>query len=89
MGGLRVYAFEKKKSIKHGERKFLWEKLDDQKNKWHVARITYTPHYQVEVRCVCVCGCVCVLNLLYVYVDGRPTLCPTDLSNYFCVLIFK
>ena len=63
MGGLRVYAFEKKKSIKHGERKFLWEKLDNQKNKWHVARITYTPQHKVEVYihvCVCVCVGVCV-----------------------------
>ena len=49
MGGLRVYAFEKKKSIKHGERKFLWEKLDNQKNKWHVAKIIYTPHDEVQV----------------------------------------
>ena len=69
MGGLRVYAFEKKKSIKHGERKFLWEKLDNQKNKWHVARITYTPHDQVEVY-IYIYKYVCVLNFLYMSIVG-------------------
>ena len=49
MGALRVYAFEKKKSSKQGKRQFLWEKLDDQKNKWHTARINYTPNSEVQV----------------------------------------
>ena len=69
MGGLRVYAFEKKKSIKHGERKFLWEKLDSQKNKWHVAKITYTPHDEVQV-------------YIYIYICCRPTLLIANVSKF-------
>ena len=77
MGGLRVYAFEKKKSIKHGERKFLWEKLDNQKNKWHVAKITYKPHSEVQVY---------VYILIYISLLAKilHPVSPLWLLRYFC-----
>ena len=49
MGGIRVYAFEKRTNNNAGTAYTLWEKFDNQGNKWHVATITYRPRKNVEV----------------------------------------
>ena len=49
MGGLRLYAFEKHNGNNVGKSVKIWEKLGNQKNTWHNARITYKPRSNVQV----------------------------------------
>lgn len=49
MGGLRLYAFEKKSNINFGEEKLLWEIHGNQGRKWNTKRVTYRPRRNVEV----------------------------------------
>ena len=49
IGGLRLYAFEKKRSQRNGARNMLWEKFDAQGNRWITQRVNYRPASNVEV----------------------------------------
>ena len=49
IGGLRLYAFEKRRFQRTGARKMLWEKFDAQGNQWKDQRVNYRPPLNVEV----------------------------------------
>ena len=49
MGGIRLYALEKRDDTKYGHDMLLWEKFRDQKNIWHTTSINYTIPYNAEV----------------------------------------
>ena len=50
MGGLRFYAYEKRTRSNIGAPVRIWEKLDNQGNKWHDYTKVYRPRQNVEVR---------------------------------------
>ena len=49
MGGLRVYALEKKLSEKHASKRFLWEKFGNQGKEWKTTNYLFSPYGRLEV----------------------------------------
>ena len=49
MGGIRLYALEKRDDTSYGHDMLLWEKFRDQKDIWHTVNISYTIPSNVEV----------------------------------------
>ena len=52
MGGLRVYAFEKRRNDAYGHEILLWEKYGNQGNRWNEKMISYKPKRNVEVNSI-------------------------------------
>ena len=50
MGGLRLFAYEKRRGSNKAQEKLVWEKFGDQKNLWHERTEFYRPSSTVEVR---------------------------------------
>ena len=50
MGGIRVYAYEKRTGTNVGTPNKIWEKFDDQGNKWNNLQRNYSPRRNVQVR---------------------------------------
>ena len=49
MGGLRIYAFEKRQNDNYGHEILLWEKYGNQGSRWIEKKFTYKPRRSVEV----------------------------------------
>ena len=69
VGGLRIYAFEKRKNNKYGIRKLLWEKFTNQAVRWKEHSFHYSPdddhESYVEVCMLIVVDCEnCWLSLV-------------------------
>ena len=49
MGGLRLYAYEKRISENEETQRLLWEKFEDQGNQWHTTNYQFSPQGKLEV----------------------------------------